>query len=313
METNRELLKEAIADAKKVKEVALEQAKMALEEAFTPFLKEKLASKISEMDSEEETITEEEEEINLDELLAELDSEEENVTEETVTEEEEEEEVETEEEFDIEDMSEEDLKNFVTDVIQSMVDAGEIEGVPSSETEETEISEEQEETTMEEAEEMEEEQEINEYSEHDEEEFKKLYCADHPEHPACASLKEFKKEEPQELEEAYKTIKVLRQSINEVNLLNSKLIYINKIFKAKSLNDSEKTKIVEAFDKASTTKEAKLIYETLVSNIDKKSKKLHIKEHLGSASKTISQSSKSPIIESNLVFERMKKLAGLTK
>jgi hypothetical protein len=90
MATNRDLLKEAIADAKAVKETAIANAKAALEEAFTPFLKEKLAQKINEMDELEEeemdemykTEMEEEksmdenesvEEVSLDELLAELD------------------------------------------------------------------------------------------------------------------------------------------------------------------------------------------------------------------------------------------------
>jgi hypothetical protein len=50
MESNRDLLKEAIADAKAVKETALAQAKVALEEAFTPFLKETLATRIAALD-----------------------------------------------------------------------------------------------------------------------------------------------------------------------------------------------------------------------------------------------------------------------
>ena len=54
MATNRNLLKEAIADAKAVKETAITNAKMALEEAFSPYLKEKLAAKLEEMDRDEE-------------------------------------------------------------------------------------------------------------------------------------------------------------------------------------------------------------------------------------------------------------------
>ena len=53
MVNNRDLLKEAIADAKTVKETAIANAKSALEEAFSPYLKEKLAAKLSEMDNEE--------------------------------------------------------------------------------------------------------------------------------------------------------------------------------------------------------------------------------------------------------------------
>ena len=91
MATNRDLLKEAIADAKSVKEVAIANAKLALEEAFTPFLKDQLSAKLQEMDDEDvkkeeieevEEVTAEgkkkedevvkEDEVNLDELLAEL-------------------------------------------------------------------------------------------------------------------------------------------------------------------------------------------------------------------------------------------------
>jgi TATA-binding protein-associated factor Taf7 len=50
---NRDLLKEAIADAKSVKEAAIANAKAALEEAFTPYLKEKFTAKLAEMEAED--------------------------------------------------------------------------------------------------------------------------------------------------------------------------------------------------------------------------------------------------------------------
>ena len=54
MTNNRDLLKEAIADAKSVKETAIANAKLALEEAFTPYLKDQLSAKLQEMDDEDE-------------------------------------------------------------------------------------------------------------------------------------------------------------------------------------------------------------------------------------------------------------------
>ena len=64
MATNRDLLKEAIADAKSVKEVAIANAKLALEEAFTPHLKSMLSAKLDEMDKkDEEDVKESEEEV----------------------------------------------------------------------------------------------------------------------------------------------------------------------------------------------------------------------------------------------------------
>jgi hypothetical protein len=51
---NRDMLAEAIADAKALKETAIANAKAALEEAFEPRLKSMLAAKLQEMDVEEE-------------------------------------------------------------------------------------------------------------------------------------------------------------------------------------------------------------------------------------------------------------------
>ncbi len=62
------------------------------------------------------------------------------------------------------------------------------------------------------------------------------------------------------------TINELRRELNEVNLLNAKLLYTNKIFKAKNLTESEKIKVLNTFDKAETVKEVKLVFETLTES-----------------------------------------------
>ena len=118
-----------------------------------------------------------------------------------------------------------------------------------------------------------------------------------------------------ELEEAYAAIAELRNELNEVNLLNAKLLYTNKIFKAKNLTESEKIKVLNTFDKAETVKEVKLVFETLTESFKATTaKKNTIKESLGSASKTISTATpKQPIIETNEAFARMQRLAGLRK
>jgi hypothetical protein len=155
MATNREMLKEAIADAKAVKETAIANAKAALEEAFTPQLKSMLSMKLQEMeeeideagfgdfDTEENTgfnqgmnskaLDEEDKdmmEVDLEELLAEL-NEEEDEMEENLYEAEESEEEESEEEegepLDLEDMTDEDLKDMIEDVIADMIASGELE------------------------------------------------------------------------------------------------------------------------------------------------------------------------------------------
>jgi hypothetical protein len=115
--------------------------------------------------------------------------------------------------------------------------------------------------------------------------------------------------------EMEETINELRNELNEVNLLNAKLLYTNKIFKAKNLTESEKIKVLNTFDKAESVKEVKLVFETLTESLKATTaKKNPIKESLGSASKTISTATpKQPIIEVNGAFARMQQLAGLKK
>jgi hypothetical protein len=113
-----------------------------------------------------------------------------------------------------------------------------------------------------------------------------------------------------ELDEAYSTIKALKNELNEINLLNAKLLYSNKIFKSKNLNESQKVKVLSSFDKATTVGEVKMVFETLNEGI--KVNKNTIKENLGRASKsTVTPTAKKPIVESNDAFLRMQKLAGL--
>jgi hypothetical protein len=116
-----------------------------------------------------------------------------------------------------------------------------------------------------------------------------------------------------ELEEAINTINILRSQLNEVNLLNAKLIYVNKIFKANNLNESQKVKVVNSFDKAKTLNEAKNIYEVIKDTVKTSSKpKVALHESKQFASNVIgSTSAKQPILESNDVINRMQKLAGI--
>ena len=119
-------------------------------------------------------------------------------------------------------------------------------------------------------------------------------------------------EKEEELKEAYKTIDKLRSELNEINLLNAKLLYTNKIFKSKNLNENQKVKVLSSFDKAKNVGEVKMVFETLNEGI--KVKKDTIKENLGRASKaTTIPTTKKPIVESNDVFLRMQKLAGIIK
>jgi len=115
----------------------------------------------------------------------------------------------------------------------------------------------------------------------------------------------------EELDEAYTTIESLKSDLNEVNLLNGKLLYTNKIFKAKNLTESQKVKVLGAFDKAGTIKETKLVFETLSEGLKAKKTPM-IKESLGAASRvSTNTNNKKPIIETNPMVARFQKLAGL--
>ena len=416
MATNRAMLKEAIADAKAVKETAIANAKAALEEAFTPQLKSMLSLKLQEMEMEEEELEEagfgdfdtkentgfnkgmdkaldEEDkdmmEVDLEELLAELNDEEEEAQEAISEAEEDEESEEVEDEgepLDLEDMTDEDLKDMIEDVIKDMIASGELEageGEEEEEGEEMEMSDEEVDLAelLREIEEMEDvnEDELEEglldkiksfftggdfsgvikpFISQNEKEIADITSmeanSDERTKRANALLNKFeafakgaeygsegvKRSDrsslmlllkgkglggktgselgadisglklKEELDEAYSTIEALKNELNEINLLNAKLLYSNKIFKAKNLNESQKVKVLSSFDKATTVGEVKLVFETLNEGI--KVTKNMIKENLGSASKsTVTPTVKKPIVESNDAFLRMQKLAGL--
>jgi hypothetical protein len=117
-----------------------------------------------------------------------------------------------------------------------------------------------------------------------------------------------------DLEEALKALSEVRVNLQEVNLLNAKLLYTNKIFRSKNLNENQKVKVLNAFDKATTVKETKLVYETLSSEI--KTQKAPIKESFirGLASKPSGIApKKEPILEADSQVLRWQKLAGIIK
>jgi hypothetical protein len=120
-----------------------------------------------------------------------------------------------------------------------------------------------------------------------------------------------KKKMEEDLKLALEAVNTLRSELNEVNLLNAKLLYVNKIFKAKNLNESQKLTVIKAFDKAESAKEAKLVYESLSTTFTAKVEKRQIKESLGFASKSTGVVAKPTIVESNDFVTRMQKLANI--
>ena len=114
-----------------------------------------------------------------------------------------------------------------------------------------------------------------------------------------------------ELNEAVKTIKALKTELNEINLFNAKLMYVNKIFKAKNLSESQKTKVINAFDRATSVKEVENTYKTLLESVSADTKKSSLKESVGFASKPIGSAPARPIVETDALYSRWQTLAGI--
>jgi hypothetical protein len=115
-------------------------------------------------------------------------------------------------------------------------------------------------------------------------------------------------------EEEMDEIEELKKELQEVNLLNAKLLYTNKIFNSKTLNESQKLRVLKAFDKATSVKEAKVIFETLNEGMTSKNVKTSMANEIkGSASKATGfiSESKQPIVEVDPMVSRWQKLAGI--
>jgi len=114
-----------------------------------------------------------------------------------------------------------------------------------------------------------------------------------------------------DLDEHRSVIETLRGKLNEVNLLNAKLLFTNKLFRKHGLNNEQKMKVVEQFDRASNLREVKLVYSTLGESFG--ARKNEINESKGSASKPIASTKpeKEVITESSDLRDRFKKLANL--
>ena len=114
-----------------------------------------------------------------------------------------------------------------------------------------------------------------------------------------------------ELNEAVKTIKALKTELNEINLFSAKLLYVNKVFKAKNLSEAQKTKVINAFDRATSVKEVENTYKTLLESLNGETKKSSLKESVGFASKPIGNAPARPIVEADAFVSRWQTLAGI--
>jgi hypothetical protein len=397
--TMDDLLREAIADAKAVRETALENAKIALEEAFTPRLQSMLSKKIAtEMEDSEEGEHEEGEHEEGEHEEGEHDAEEMRDSEEMRDKEEmEHDEMRDSEENEHEEMRDSEEEMDKEEEMDEAEDAEETED--SEEMREEEDSEENDdkEEEMEEAEDKEEDEldlesvlaeleadlneEDKEEEEMDESEDKEedekmdendvssdIGKADNKVNPEAgdssktgaqgpegegsdkkagtelgdhtvvkesedaeeedldldevlralteeedAEENDEKVEELQaELKETRQVVQFMRDKLNEVNLLNAKLLFSNKLFRAFGLNNNQKLKVVETFDRTKNLREVKLVYATLAESFKRPTSK--IVESKGSSSKPVrsTKPAKQEVLSEGAELKaRFKKLANI--
>ena len=364
------MFKQAIAEAKSVREAAIANAKEALEETLTPHLKDMLAAKLQEMEDskkEEEVVNEVEEDVEeavksddkKDETVEEGDYSKEDKKEEAIEEdlsevepvgeadedekhEAEDDSEESEDEADVEVEAEpeaeaaeevdgdEDLsklsvdqfKDMIRDIIAQEVggdaglgddmDGGDIEGLgDEAPIEEPGLDAEAE---AEGEEEIDLDELLRELEAATEEPVSEDTANEIPAE-SDTSEKNVNDTLKEDLEEALETIETLRKDLQEVNLLNSKLLYVNKIFKANNLAESQKVNIIAAFDKAETVKEVKLVFETVSENVVSTKKEVSESKVKGLASKATGTTASKPEVISEVsdTVRRMQKLAGIIK
>jgi len=385
-----DLLREAIADAKAVRETALENAKIALEEAFTPRLQSMLSKKIqSEMEDSEETedseemnreMAEEDEEApeeSEDKIDAEeredsemgaeemkMDADEMEVEDEEAPEEGEEapeegeeapeegEEIEDEEApeegEEIEDEDDLDLESVLAELEADLNEEEEEDEIDESEKSDKDEEEKVDENDvssdigksdnkvnpkandssatgaqgpegegkdepagneLDDHEVVKEEEEMDDEKDIDLDEVLRALSEEEDAEDEADKVEELKKE----ITETRNVVKFMRAKLNEVNLLNAKLLFSNKLFRAFGLNNNQKLKVVENFDRTKNLREVKLVYATLAESF-KKPSKLSESVVKGSSSKPVASTkpAKEQVLsEGSELKARFKKLANI--
>jgi hypothetical protein len=367
-----DILKEAIADAKALRATALENAKIALEEAFTPRLKSMLSQKIQSevedsdtegevgsgdghMAAEDEHEVEErmhgEDEDELEERMKDEDEEEvkegEHMEDETEDEDEvkEGEHMEDEEMEDDSEVSEDehmedegehmedeedelDLESVIRELEEELdsSDIGDAENKEPSEraTDSSEVGAQgpegegaDEEGGKENSEDEVVKEPVTEADEMEDEDddidLEEVIKALSEEEGMEDEEEEDKMDEMQTTLKEYKeTIGYLREKLNEVNLMNAKLLFTNKLFRGFGLNNNQKLQVVEQFDRTQNLREIKLVYTTLAESFKGNGNK-RVNESKGQASKAVASTEpkKEVLSEGMEMKNRFKKLANL--
>jgi hypothetical protein len=353
------LLKEAIADAKAVRETAIANAKIALEEAFTPRLQSILSKKLTaEMEGEEEeadvnedndistgigtgdnkqpadkansaqtdlsgiskeTSPEGEELEDYDKVKDLTESEDEFGAEEEIPAEEpamegEDEMATDEDELDLESI----IRELEAQIAGEEGEEAHIEEPAMEGEEEMEAPAEEPAVATEEEAPAEDDIDLDEilremgYGDDEEK-------IEEEEHEDSEEIKAEVVKLQAELKEAINVIKSLKGTINEVNLLNAKLLYANKLFRGYNLTNEQKVKVVENLDRTTSVREVKLVYATLSESMKftgterKVAAKKTVTEGFASKVQASTAPKKEIISESNELANRFKQLAGIIK
>ena len=352
------ILKEAIADAKAVREVALANAKAALEEAFTPKLQNMLSAKLSE-ELDEDMYDEDEK--DMDEMDM-FDEDEKDMDEMDMYDEDEKDMDEMDYDEDENSMDEEiDLDEILNELELEEGEKADEDTVDEAKEDDEEIVDEakdDEEETLDENEEFDLDALLKEINDLDEQvptkmttpqpskvvprgknrKGMKIKPKKNPmnnrrtvkspqgvrmdEKYGCSDKVSELNEVKRKLHKTKEAFNTVKGELNEVNLLNSKLLYVNRIFKANTLNDDQKLRVVETLDRAGSVKETKLIYETIKNSFSiaktektgKKRTKSLSENFKGMASKAAGNSTapkKTIFSESNDMVNRFQRLANI--
>ena len=343
-----DLLKEAIADAKAVRETALQNAKMALEEAFTPHLKSMLSAKLAEEDIEEDENPfadkdEDDEEESADEGMHDSprrEDDDDEDPEEGVHDSPRREDDDDEEEVDESEIVEIDGVKYAPIVSEAEHEDEEEDEMDESEELDLEavikeLEEELNETESDDDDEEKVDEEVVTEAEHEDEDEDKdevdeqskssgigagdnkvaQPSAGDEEDPGKGQVHEQVNTLQSELKEYKEAVVFLKDKLHEVNILNAKLLYTNKLFKEFVLSNDQKLKIVETFDRAQTSREIKLVYSTLAESYkDNGNEKKEVVKESYASKKSGGTAPKTKIISEEVeVADRFRKLAGIIK
>ena len=339
-----DLLKEAIADAKAVRKTALANAKLALEEAFTPKLQSMISAKIQE--EAEDDMDEMREDEDMDEMRGEMDREHDDEDMEEMSHDKPRREDDDEEDMDegiieingvkyapiteddIEEggdkpRREDDDEEMEEDLdLESVIKELETEIAEAEESDEETVNEEDKDDEKDEVdeeivvEEDEDEDKVDEQSKSSgigagDNKVNKASAGDEEDPGKGKEMKESVNAMQKELNEYKEAVTFLREKLHEVNILNAKLLYTNRLFKEYVLSNDQKLKIVETFDRAQTTREIKLVYSTLAESFKNGDvKKSRVQESASQKTGT-TKPTKKIITEESEVANRFKKLAGI--